>query len=127
MLGETVWRASLGGRERRRSGQTLGPEVGSSRRVSGRSAAQGGKVHYRKMMAEGKSRKEALRCLTRRILRCRLQESLAWLHHSPRGNLPYSLVRGVSVKPWAKTEAQMTRLLSSHTTSMPVSRTEKAE
>jgi transposase len=31
-------------------------------------------AYYRKKMAEGKSRKEALRCLKRRILRCRLQE-----------------------------------------------------
>ena len=38
-----------------------------------RSDARGG-AYYRKKMAEGKSRKEALRCLKRRILRCRLQE-----------------------------------------------------
>ena len=33
-----------------------------------------GRAYYRKKMAEGKSRKEALRCLKRRILRCCLQE-----------------------------------------------------
>jgi len=33
-----------------------------------------GDTYYRKKIAEGKSRKEALRCLKRRILRCRLQE-----------------------------------------------------
>jgi hypothetical protein len=38
-----------------------------------RSDARGG-AYYRKKIAEGKSRKEALRCLKRRILRCRLQE-----------------------------------------------------
>jgi hypothetical protein len=38
-----------------------------------RSDVRGG-AYYRKKLAEGKSRKEALRCLKRRILRCGLQE-----------------------------------------------------
>ena len=33
-----------------------------------------GRAYYRKKMAEGEFRKEALRCLKRRILRCRLQK-----------------------------------------------------
>jgi hypothetical protein len=35
-----------------------------------------GSTYYRKKIAEGKSRKEALRCLKRRVLRCRLQKPL---------------------------------------------------
>jgi transposase len=45
-----------------------------------RSDAQGG-VYYRKKIAEGKSRKEALRCLKRRVsdavFRCLMTDSLA--------------------------------------------------
>jgi hypothetical protein len=37
------------------------------------SDARGG-AYYRKKLAEGKSHKEGLRCLKRRVLRCRLQE-----------------------------------------------------
>src|ERR671921_78402 len=49
-----------------------------------RSDARGG-IYYRKKMAEGKSRKEALRCLKRRVLRCGLQE--------PPGGFAGSLAR----------------------------------
>jgi hypothetical protein len=48
-------------------------------------------------------------------------------HYSPWENLTYSLVSGVSVMPWAKIEAQMTRLPTVQTYSTPVSRSEKAD
>jgi len=50
-----------------------------------RSDALGGSYYRKKKIAEGKSRKEALRCLKRRILRCRFQE--------PRGRFEDAFAR----------------------------------